>query len=161
MKTLIIIRHSDSNPPVGFESDFARSLSDKGKKNAAIMAEKLFTKISSIDAFIVSAALRTSETAAIFEKKYADAKVVFEHQLYHASESLINNVIEKADDKINILALIGHNPGLTDFVNSLTSTKIDHMPPCGVFVVKIDIDTWKEFEKSNKEFFYFGYPNQL
>ena len=161
MKTLIIIRHSDSNPPVGFESDFARSLSAKGKKNAAIMAEKLFTKISSIDTFIVSAALRTRETATIFEKKFADATVIFEHQLYHASESVIHNVIEKADDKINILALIGHNPGISDFVNSLSSTKIDHMPPCGVFMVKLDIDTWKEFKKSNKQFFYFGYPSQL
>ena len=161
MKTLIIIRHSDSNPSVGFESDFARSLSNKGKKNAAIMAEKLFTKISSIDTFIVSAALRTRETAAFFEKKFADATVIFEHQLYHASESVIHKVIEKANDKINILALIGHNPGITDFVNSLSSTKIDHMPPCGVFMVKIKIDCWKDFEQATKLFFYFGYPSQL
>jgi phosphohistidine phosphatase len=70
-------------------------------------------------------------------------------------------VIEKTDDSFKTVALVSHNPGITDFVNSLTKSRIDDMPTSGVFMIQSDIQYWKQFKNSEKAFLYFGYPNQL
>lgn len=161
MKTLIIIRHANSIHQGLYESDFERTLSHKGEKEAILMTEKLSIKINSIDLFLCSPSFRTKQTCDIFFKKYERAEIKYEEKLYHASASTIYNVIEKTDESFHTVALISHNPGITDFVNSLTDIKIDTMPTSGVFVVQTNLDTWKQFENSEKTFFYFGYPNKL
>jgi len=56
------------------------------------------------------------------------------------------------------VAIFAHNPGITDFVNSLTSFKTGEMPTCGVFAIKINSDSWEDFETANKDFWFFKYP---
>jgi len=71
-------------------------------------------------------------------------------QLYHAPSDVFYEVIEHLNDDIHTAAIFAHNPGITDFVNELTSTRIDDMPTCGIFAVQIPIQTWKHFEKAEK-----------
>jgi phosphohistidine phosphatase len=32
------------------------------------------------------------------------------------------------------------------------------MPTCGIFAVKIETTTWKDFVKADKSFWFFDYP---
>jgi len=59
------------------------------------------------------------------------------------------------------VAIIGHNPGITDFVNTLTTTKIDNMPTCGIFSIKINLEDWKDFTKASKTFWFFESPKLI
>jgi len=54
--------------------------------------------------------------------------------------------------------LFSHNPGLTDFANLLSDVRIDNIPTCGVFAVKVDAKHWANFKDAKKEFWFFDYP---
>ena len=80
-------------------------------------------------------------------------------ELYLASSQLLSQTIEKLSNNINHVMIVAHNPGITDWVNSITEQiKIDEMPTCGVFAVSSDVIEWKNFENSKKHFLFFDYP---
>jgi len=160
LKTLILVRHAKSSWDDPGLNDFDRPLNDRGKKDAPKMAEKLSKKKIEIDAFISSPAKRAARTAKIFaeEFKAKKKKIIFKTELYLASENIFYDVIEKTDDKLNTIAVFSHNPGITDFANDLTEIKIDNIPTCGVFAVKIDTKRWADLKDAKKEFWFFDYP---
>lgn len=81
--------------------------------------------------------------------------------MYHASVGIFFETVSLADDSNQTIALFSHNPGITAFVNELTDTRIDNMPTCGIFAVKIKTDNWKEFKEAKKEFWFFTYPKEI
>ena len=161
MKTLLIIRHAKSSWDIGSLNDFERPLNERGKKDAPEMAKRLLDKKITIDAFVSSPAKRAKKTAELFCSvyDYKEKDIIFISALYHAGVQTFYDTIENLEDSYNKIAIFSHNPGITSFVNELTeSVRIDNMPTCGVFAVKIDITEWKDFKKSTKEFLFFDYP---
>jgi len=160
MKILLLVRHAKSSWDDPSLSDFDRPLNERGKSDAPVMAHRLIDNKVKVDAFISSPAKRASRTARVFAKEYKRKKgdIIYKTELYGAGESEIFDVIEKTDDKFDTIALFSHNPGLTDFANQLTETKIDNIPTCGVFGVKSNADSWTDFKKAKKEFWFFDYP---
>jgi len=160
MKQLLIIRHAKSSWDPGILKDFDRTLNQRGHQDAPAMAQRLLDKNISIDLFISSTAKRAFTTAAYFAKAYAKTENDIEKidELYHAMPPVFYETIDQIEDTIDTVAIFSHNPGITEFVNQLTSTKIDDMPTCAIFAIKIDIKSWKNFAKSNKEFWFFDYP---
>ena len=160
MKTLILVRHAKSDWSDSTLSDFDRSLNGRGKEDAPVMAHRLLDNKVEIDAFISSPAKRARKTARIFAKAYKVKKddMIFHDELYGASENVFWDVITKADNKFKSIAIFSHNPGITDFANLLTSTRVDNIPTCGIFAVKAECDNWKEFKEAEKEFWFFDYP---
>ena len=73
----------------------------------------------------------------------------------------VYNGLENIDDKFNTVAIFSHNPGITDFVNKLTNTRIDDMPTCGIFAINIDAKNWTSFRKATKQFLFFDYPKAI
>jgi phosphohistidine phosphatase len=163
MKTVLLIRHAKSSWENFTIPDFERPLNDRGKKDAPKMAERIYSRGIGIDTFISSPAKRAKKTAEIFAKKFEVKKddIVFVPDLYHAGDKTYYEVIKNAPGKSKTIAIFSHNPGITDFANSLTTTHIDNMPTCSVFAVKADIKEWKEFETSPKEFYFFDFPKSM
>lgn len=160
MKTLILVRHAKSdwgNPSL---DDFDRPLNNRGKQDAPAMAKRLHEKEIKIDAFIASPAKRAKKTAIIFAKKYGVDKddIIFRDELYGAGENIFYDAVITADNKFDSIAIFSHNPGITDFANLLTDTKIENIPTCGVFAVKADCSTWAAFKDAKKDFLFFYYP---
>ena len=160
MKTLLLIRHakSDWNDPA--LKDFDRPLNERGKKNAPEMAKRLLDKNIKIDTLISSPAKRAKKTAELMAKEYdiKKEKIIFIDQLYLAEPSVFFDVISKIDDDHKHVALFAHNPGITDFANQIADVRIDNIPTCGVFAIKMNGKHWKDFEKAEKEFWFFDYP---
>ena len=160
MKQLLLIRHAKSEWNDVSLSDFDRPLNVRGKRDAPVMAKRLLDKKVKIDLIISSPAKRAKKTASIFAKEYGIKKerINFKEKLYAESEETLFDVISKADDKFNSIAIVAHNPGLTDFANLLTESQIDNIPTCGIFAVKIDTKHWADFKEAKKEFWFFEYP---
>ena len=160
MKNLILVRHAKSSWADFSVKDIDRPLNDRGKKDAPLMAKRLLEKGISIDAFISSPAKRARKTAELFAKEYDEKKesIIFFESLYLASPPGFFDVIGKTNDKFKTIAVFSHNEGITDFANSLTTTKIDDMPTCSIFAVKADIKHWSDFKDAEKEFWFFDYP---
>jgi phosphohistidine phosphatase len=160
MKSVLIIRHAKSSWDHVLQKDFDRPLNERGYKDAPAMAKRLLEKNIAIDAFISSPAARAYTTAAYFAKCYGkkEQDIITVPALYEAAAQVFYNVIKKTDDVFDDIAIFAHNPGITDFVNGLTTTRIDSMPTCAIFVVRADINSWKDFEKAKKTFWFFDYP---
>ena len=160
MKTLILVRHAKSdwgNPGL---DDSDRPLNERGKKDAPVMAQRLLDKKIKIDAFIASPAKRAAKTAKIFAETFKQKKddIIFKEKLYLAEPSAFFSVIADADNDFKTVAVFSHNYGITDFANQLTDARIDNIPTCGVFAIKIHSDTWSDFREAKKEFWFFDYP---
>ncbi|WP_276503941.1 SixA phosphatase family protein [Terrimonas pollutisoli] len=162
MKTLILVRHAKSSWDDFSINDIDRPLNDRGKKDAPAMAKRLRDKDIKIDAFISSPAKRARKTAEAFAKEYKEEKqnIAFFDELYLASPSTFFDVISKTDDQFKTIAVFSHNDGITSFANMLTSTRIDNIPTSGVFAVKIKTKHWADFEKAEKEFWFFDSPKK-
>ena len=160
MKTLLLVRHAKSdwgNPAL---EDFDRPLNERGKRDAPAMARRLLDKNINIDEIISSPAKRAAKTAKAFAESYdlKKSRLQFKEELYMAGSAAFTAVIESADDKFESIAVFSHNPGITGFANELTNARFDNIPTCGVFAIKINTDTWKNFRNAPKEFWFFDYP---
>jgi len=160
MKTLLLIRHAKSNWDNSFLSDFERPLNDRGKHDAPLMAKRIKDKKIEIDIFVSSPAKRAKKTAELFMKELdmMKKKLVLVSSLYEASIKNFYDAVENFKDKYDTVALFSHNPGITDFVNSLECSPVNNMPTCAVYALKIKTKKWIDFKEADKEFLFFDYP---
>ncbi len=163
MKTLYIIRHAKSSWDDPGLSDFDRPLNERGKKDAPRMGKRLREKNAVADIMVSSPAKRAISTCKRIaeELQYSKEKIQTDERLYHADEDDILSAIRNLSEKHSNAFLFGHNPGLTDFVNSLNQNKrniIDNVPTCGVVCFRFQSDTWKEIKFNGGELVFFDFP---
>jgi phosphohistidine phosphatase len=163
-KILVLVRHAKAASPYGDYKDIERPLTKQGLDEAKDMADWLhekFAKTTNIfPLFISSTAVRTQETAHIFLTRFRDCQETLQLQslLYNPQEDSFYQVIQNIADSINTLFIFSHNNGITDFVNSLTHNRIDVIPTCGVVVLRVKDDSWKNFRTTIKEWLWFKAP---
>src|SRR5450432_2752044 len=162
MKILILVRHAKSSHSFGVSSDFDRPLNDRGFREAAEMGRKLFKKNTQIDQFVSSPAVRAITTAELFLPEYNRKlkEILFVPSLYQAGPENFSKVVRGLDDAYNHVALFSHNPGITDFASSLTSSHLAHMPTSSVFAVTAPVESWKDFSRAEKSFLFFYKPEE-
>jgi len=160
LKTLILIRHAKSDWNAPSLGDFDRPLNERGKRDAPVMAQRLLDRKIKIDAFISSPAKRAKKTATVFAEAYKKDKddLVLVEELYGAEEEAFFKAIADVKKSHDTIAVFSHNPGITAFANLLSDTRIDNIPTCGVFAVKIHADKWSEVKDAKKEFLFFDFP---
>jgi phosphohistidine phosphatase len=160
MKTLLLIRHAKSGWNDASLSDFDRTLTERGKSDAKMMAKRIKEQSIDIDFFVSSPAKRTRKTAKLFMKEFKknEEEMLLISDLYEASVTDFYVTIENLEDTKNVVAVFAHNPGITEFVNSLECSPLYNMPTCAVFALKIKTNHWKEFHGAEKEFLFFDYP---
>jgi phosphohistidine phosphatase len=160
MKTLILVRHAKSSWDDIRQKDIDRPLTEKGKKDAGDMAKRLKEKNISIDLFVSSTARRAKKTAKIFAAGYKSEEqdIMLVDYLYEpTTDSFMKAVMELPDEK-DTVAIFSHNPGITQFANSLSIVHVDDMPTCAVFGLAINTKSWGEFREAGKNFLFFDYP---
>ena len=157
MKSILLVRHAKSSWDDPSLNDFDRPLNERGKKNAPEMAVRLHDKGIRLDMLVSSPAKRAKQTAKAFQKILAIDNLQFVEDLYLAAPSTFANVIAGLPSNVKTVAIFSHNPGITDFANSLTTTRIDNMPTASIFAVNADVADWAEFA-GNTKFWFFDYP---
>ncbi len=162
MKTLYIVRHAKSAWDVRTLDDIERPLNDRGKRDAPRMAKRLKEKDIHPGLIVSSPAKRAYSTAKRFAKvlKYPKEAIKVVDKLYHGDEDAMLEVINKLKDKHDTIMLFGHNPGLTDFVNSIMSEEldIDNVPTCGVVAFQFPVDRWDQITWGTGKMLFFDYP---
>ncbi len=160
MKTVLLIRHAKSSWDSKAKTDFDRPLNERGKIDAPVMAKRLKGKDIIIDAFISSPAKRAKKTAELFIREFGkkEKNIIYVSSLYNGTTKDFYEVIKEIDDTYKTIAIISHNPGITEFANTLTTNIIDNMPTSSVFTVTSPVKKWKEFKDAKKDFWFFDYP---
>ena len=161
MKTLYIVRHAKSSWVDITKSDFDRPLNDRGNKDAPEMARRVIKRRERIDLFVSSPAVRAKKTCQLFCREFDENvnDIVYLEQLYHASSETLYEIVRNLPNKYSYVAVFCHNPGITDFVNSLCeNVRVDNVPTAGVFAVDMDIREWKDFKPRKCSYKFFDYP---
>jgi phosphohistidine phosphatase len=128
---LILLRHAKSVSQFT-SSDFNRTLNEKGRKDAPEVA-KAFKLLGILpDIILCSTAIRTKETLALFNM---DAPVQYLDNLYHASASEMLDIILENKNYQTIM-VVGHNFGITNLANQLSTNGAQEMNTCGLYIIE-------------------------
>lgn len=130
MRQLILLRHGKAESVSASGGDFARGLTDRGRRDSALMGEVLAKAGLAPDLVLVSAARRTMETWEAAAPSFPAAHMEAVQRLYHASPDDLDAVLGGQGEQIGTIMVIGHNPGLHEYALSLT-TDPDRRTPDG------------------------------
>ena len=145
MKSLLLLRHAKSSWKNQELTDHDRPLNKRGKRDAPRMGHLLLKEKLVPDLIVSSTAKRARKTAklAAKESRYA-GKVIREAALYHDGASQWYDLLKKISPKHQRIMLVGHNPELEDFLESLTG-QYEPMPTAALALVECAIDEWSQF----------------
>ena len=145
MKRLVLIRHGKSSWKNPGLRDFDRPLNKRGKADAPAMGWRLAQRSLIPDRLLSSPARRAIGTAEIIADAigFPAGRISRMDRLYGAAVTDLLDILRELDDGDDIVYLVGHNPGLTDLINSTCSDFLDNLPTCGVFCADFEISCWK------------------
>jgi len=150
MKTLLLIRHAKSDWGNIGARDYDRKLNPRGLRDAPEMGMRLKERGLIPDLFVSSTAKRAEmSTQRITEAMgYPFERVGWFESLYLASPSTMLKVIAETDDTISSLALLAHNPGITELAEKLSGQALSDMPTSAVVTLTSAIKHWGEANAS-------------
>lgn len=121
MIQLALLRHAKSSWDQPGLDDFDRPLNDRGRAAAPVMGQVLASLKFVPDVVLCSPSKRTRETLDAIAPYIANAEhhVRFDDQLYLATPDVLAQCIRRAGANAKRILLIGHNPGLQSFAESL------------------------------------------
>ncbi|MCO5934412.1 histidine phosphatase family protein [Mucilaginibacter sp. RB4R14] len=159
MKKLLLIRHAKATHESGFV-DFERPLTDKGFRQAELIAARLQANSIQPQILVASPALRTLSTANVFIQVLGLQQAITDKAIYDASESALLKVIDGLPNDKDFIALVGHNPGISQVLYYLSGA-IREMPPCSVALIEFEPDTWTEIYEATGKLSFYDTPGSL
>ena len=151
MKTLIVIRHTKSDWGIA-QSDFERPILSSRHNDPISIAQSIQQAGMLPQLVIASAATRATQSAQILCDTWGYPLTSIEYQsaLYMCSTDVFSTSVKNLDDKYSTVAIVAHNPTVTDFVNDYTDTFIIEMPTTGAVCIHFDVPHWHEISKIKK-----------
>lgn len=166
MKELYLVRHAKAEAPEGYDSDFERPLSKRGRKDARQIAENLKATGFSPALLVSSPAVRALETARIFARVlgYPEDRISIHESIYDFSggenENPMLTVLHALDDQYDSVMMFGHNPTIAEFASFLQRKFAGPMPTCTVVGFQLRNRTWNKVSKGRGVVAYFDYPRK-
>ena len=125
MHRLHLLRHAKSSWKDDAE-DHLRPLSRRGREAATRLGEHLPRAIGMLDLVLCSSARRTRETLDLVLTGFAPSPPsLIEDRLYLVSRARLQRRLERLDETIGNVLVIGHNPGLQELAAALA---VPHSP---------------------------------
>jgi phosphohistidine phosphatase len=116
MRTLILFRHAKAVRAHEADSDEARGLTGRGRRDAAAAGAAMEDAGLKPTLALVSTSQRTRETAEHGLQNFA-LETRFEDALYHAAPESIWDAFVASD--ADSVVIVGHNPGIGELVSAL------------------------------------------
>jgi len=117
---LVLLRHAKSAWPDAVP-DRRRPLTDRGRRDASAVGHWLREHVPGLDTVVCSPAERARQTWALVAAELdarPDARE--DERVYGASPATLLEVVADLPDAATTALLVGHNPGLEDFVALLS-----------------------------------------
>ncbi|HKK63961.1 MAG TPA: histidine phosphatase family protein [Bacteroidales bacterium] len=161
-RKLFIIRHGKSS----WESvvnDIDRPLTERGVRNNYAMAHKLKDDMVVPEAVYTSPATRAFNTAIIMSQiwELKDHNIFVRNKLYLPEVDDIYSVVYEIPNDFSSVAIFGHNPGFTHFVNEFLKDQIDNLPTSGVVVLSLKLNSWTDLGSAEVVDTIFNYPKRF
>ena len=162
MKKLILIRHAKAVQAEQNLPDMKRSLNSRGQKNTQLMAARIIELELHPDVLYSSPAERAFATARGLAKALGirKKKIVVDSDLYTFNADDLLVWLKQLDKEFDAVALVGHNPALTDLVNFMALTHLENIPTCGIAILDLSIKRWPKIVSGCGHLSYLNYPKK-
>lgn len=162
MRTLYITRHAKSSWSEPNSTDFDRPLNERGMRNAPFMAKEFHKRGEPLDLLVSSTAKRALSTALIFAKELGipEQDVLRIEALYHSSIPTLLHTLNNLPNTAQRVMLFGHNPGLTELVEYLSSEDIGNLPTCGIVRIDLPGDHWEQVSRDLGTLVWLDHPKR-
>ncbi len=149
MKTLYLLRHAKSSWKDNNLDDIKRPLKKRGHFQADLLSDHLSSLIPPPQQVLCSPALRTRETLKYFLEVWPLKKeaIHFEKALYLAEKEALFESVQALPAKSEIVLIVGHNPGLSDFARKLLlpeSEELETLRTCAFLQIDFDVKSWTQ-----------------
>ena len=164
MLRLTLVRHAKTESAHSGQEDWDRVLEPRGQLDAPEMGRRLKSRGLKPERILTSPAIRATSTASIFARELGvpATKILPDERLYLAGVKSLLTVVQELGGTTKHLMIVGHNPGLTEFADALSSERsIDNMPTCAVYTLEFDIKNWSELELATGVNAEFDYPKKF
>jgi phosphohistidine phosphatase len=159
-KTLYLVRHAKASWPDMHLGDFARTLNQRGLRDAPEMGQRLQKRGVKPEIILCSPAKRARQTAELLLKEFGDSMdgVHFDDRIYEADPGTLLNLVRSIPDACSSAMLIGHNPSIGWVANQLSDVHIEQMPTCAIASLGLPSSKWKDIGKEATRLLDFDYP---
>ena len=153
LKTLLLLRHATVNHFDENIEDHEKELNKDGEKESSQLANWLEKSDVKIDKIFSSSAKRALSTAKIL---FQNQKNFFEDNLLYLCDCLvILNLIKKQSKDVNNLAIIGHEPSLSETLKILVGNARPDLhyyrdmvfPTAGLAIINFNVLAWDKIDE--------------
>ncbi len=161
MKRIVLVRHATA-VDTGFKgSDFHRRLKKRGRREAAIMADRAASLAGAPDLMVSSPADRAIETARAFADRFGRAhnRIVVREELYGGLlPDDFQRIVNGFDDACASVMLFGHDPSFSEFAAFLVPGFADVIPKAGIVVIDVPRKAWRGVRRGGGKLAAFERP---
>jgi phosphohistidine phosphatase len=146
MKRLVLVRHATAVDVGPKGSDFHRRLKKRGRREAAIMADRIAVALGTSDALVSSPADRAIETARVFAGRlgFTGQIIVREHLYGGLLPEEFLHIVRELDDTHDTVMVFGHDPSFSEFASYLVAGFKELIPKAGVVAIDVDRKSWND-----------------
>lgn len=140
MKRLILVRHAEAAEGT---PDRDRELTVRGRQQAEQMGRWLRSLLPHIDCVLVSPAVRARQTAELLFAACAQPpEMITAEGLYTSDLDAGLRELWSLEPQVATVAVVGHNPLVSELRNYLTGGSYPAMPTCAVAVLSSSVEQW-------------------
>lgn len=161
MKTLYLLRHAKSSWKDGTLADIERPLNGRGRKASETMGGFLKKEKVIPDLVLSSSAVRARQTTdLVMAAANLSSELRFDERIYEASAQRLLEVVQQIDKSKKNVLLVGHNPGLEEFLELLTGS-VETMPTGTLSKVNLRAATWAAVKRKAGTLEWIVRPKEL
>lgn len=144
MKYLLLARHAKAAQGPPEMNDIDRPLNAQGKNDAERMGLELARQSIMPERVISSSAERAMTTARLFmDAAGIDRKCLQQDpSLYDTTAHGLLDCVYTLPDTLSSVALVGHNPVMTDFMHALCGEHTQGMSAGAMVYLSFDVNRW-------------------
>lgn len=160
VRNLVLIRHAKSSWDNAKLKDHERPLAERGEAACKVMGMNNLSLLSEIEQCYCSTALRAMQTIEQLNKsaKITSMPIDYNDRLYTFDWQGLLSSISYFSDDYSTVAIVGHNPAMTDFVNEFSDKKVSNMSTCAIAELAFSISSWRNIEEAEAKLVYFDRP---
>jgi len=157
------MRHAEASNEMPGLNDFDRPLTAHGITMTGKVNRYLREQACIPDLIITSPAVRALETARLVAEglDITPGQVQVQRIIYDADRDDLEELFYAIPPSADTLLLVGHNPGLTDFVNLFLDVPVGSLPTSGLVCLGSDIKEWDRIMEKEAKLHFIFFPELM
>jgi len=161
MKTLYLLRHGKSSWKDETLIDVERPLNGRGRRASLTVGNFLKKEKIVPDLVLSSSAIRARQTTDIvMEAAKLRTDLRFDERIYEAGAQRLLEVVRQIEKSKKSVLIVGHNPGLEEFLKMLTGA-VESMPTATLSKVVLSASNWADIGDKDATLEWVISPKQL